>query len=212
MKSVSHRIALTVASAAAAASLTGCGVNAIPTKEEHAKQAWANVQSTYQRRSDLIPNLVATVKGYAAQEKSVLVEVTQARASATSVTVDPSRVPDPATFQKYANAQGALSASLGRLLLVQERYPDLKSNANFMALQSELEGTENRINIARRDFNEAATDYNISLRTFPTVIWAKTFYGSSHAMPLFTAAAQAQTAPSVDFSQPGATPAPAAPK
>ncbi len=180
-------------------SLAGCGVNVIPTKEETAKARWADVQNTYQRRADLIPNLVRTVEAYAKQERGVLVEVTQARASATQVKVDASTLTDPAAFQRYAAAQDQLSGVLGRLMVIQERYPDLKSNENFMALQSQLEGTENRIGIARRDYNEAVRDYNTSLRTFPTVIWAKTMYGGSKPMQLFAANEAAQTAPTVSF-------------
>jgi LemA protein len=192
--------------------LAACGVNTIPTKEEAAKAKWADVQTQYQRRADLIPNLVETVKGYAAQERSVLVEVTQARASATQVQVDASTLTDPAKFQQYAQAQDNLTGVLGRLMMIQERYPDLKSNQNFLALQSQLEGTENRIAVARRDYNEAVRDFNTTLRTFPTVIWAKTLYGSSKPMQLFQATAAAQSAPTVDFgaANPGA-PAPAAP-
>jgi LemA protein len=182
--------------------LAGCGVNTIPTKEETAKARWADVQSQYQRRADLIPNLVETVKGYAAQERSVLVEVTQARARATSVSVDANTVTDPAKFQQYAQAQNQLSGVLGRLLMVQERYPDLKSNQNFLALQSQLEGTENRIQVSRRDYNEAVRDYNTSLRTFPTVLWAKTFYSGSKPMQLFQGTQAAQTAPTVSFGAP----------
>jgi LemA protein len=182
--------------------VAGCGVNAIPTKEEAAKSAWADVQNNYQRRADLIPNLVETVKGYAAQERSVLVEVTQARASATQVRVDASTLTDPAKFQQYAQAQDRLSGVLGRLMMIQERYPDLKSNQNFLALQSQLEGTENRIAIARRDYNEAVRDYNTTLRTFPTALWAKTFYSGSQPMQLFQATASAQSAPSVNFGAP----------
>ena len=178
-------------------------------KEETAKAKWADVQTQYQRRADLIPNLVSTVKGYAAQEKSVLVAVTEARASATQVKVDASTITDPAAFQKYAAAQDQLSGVLGRLLAITENYPDLKSNANFLALQSQLEGTENRIAISRRDYNEAVRDYNTSLRTFPTILWAKTFYSGSKPMELFAASAAAQDAPTVSFDQPAATaPAP----
>jgi len=207
--------------------LAGCGINVIPTKEETARAKWADVQSQYQRRADLIPNLVETVKGYAAQERAVLVEVTQARARATSVNVDANTVTDPAKFQQYAQAQNQLSGVLGRLLMVQERYPDLKSNQNFLALQSQLEGTENRIQVSRRDYNEAVRDYNTSLRTFPTVIWAKTIHGGSKPMQLFQGSDAAQTAPSVSFGAPNpgvnftpgaapaspatASPAPAAP-
>jgi LemA protein len=197
--------------------LAGCGVNAIPTKEERAKAAWADVQNNYQRRADLIPNLVETVKGYAAQERGVLVEVTQARASATQVKVDASTLTDPAKFQQYAQAQDRLSGVLGRLMMIQESYPDLKSNQNFLALQSQLEGTENRISISRRDYNEAVRDYNTTLRVFPTVLWAKTMYAGSQPMQLFQATASAQGAPTVNFGAPpiaqpvtpGSAPAPA---
>ena len=199
--------------------IAGCGINTIPTKEERAKAQWAEVQNQYQRRADLIPNLVATVKGYAAQERDVLVAVTQARASATQTRVDASTLTDPVAFQKYQAAQDNLSGVLGRLMVISERYPDLKSNQNFLALQSQLEGTENRIAISRRDYNEAARVYNTTLRTFPTVLWAKTFYsGQKPALP-FTAAVSAQTAPTVSFdatppaAAPAAAPAPApAPK
>ena len=184
------------------ATLAGCGVNTIPTQDEATKAAWAEVQNQYQRRADLVPNLVATVKGYAAQEKSVLVEVTQARASATQVKVDASTITDPAQFQQYAAAQDKLSGVLGRLMVIQEQYPDLKSNQNFLALQSQLEGTENRITIARRDYNSAAQTYNTTLRTFPSVLWAKTVYSGQKPAQLFQASASAQTAPTVDFSSP----------
>ena len=179
--------------------LAGCGINAIPTKQEAAKAAWANVQSDYQRRADLIPNLVATVKGYAAQEQRVLVDVTEARAGATQVKVDASTLTDPAAFSRYEQAQNRLSGALGRLMLIQERYPDLKSNENFMALQSQLEGTENRIAIARRDYNEAVRDYDTTLRVLPTSIWAATFYSGAKPMQPFSANAEAQSAPSVSF-------------
>ena len=179
--------------------LAACGVNTIPTKEEAAKAQWAEVQNQYQRRSDLIPNLVATVKGYAAQEKSTLVEVTEARASATQVKVDASTITNPAAFQQYAQAQDKLSGVLGRLMMIQEKYPDLKSNENFLSLQSQLEGTENRISIARRDYNDSVRDFNTTLRTFPQVFWAKTMYSSSKPMELFAATAAAQSAPTVSF-------------
>jgi LemA protein len=188
--------------------LAGCGLNAIPTKEEKAKAAWADVQTQYQRRADLIPNLVATVKGYAAQEKSVLTEVTKARATATQVKVDASTITDPAQFQKFQAAQDQLSGVLGRLLAINEAYPALKSDQNFLALQSQLEGTENRISISRRDYNEAVRDYNTTLRTFPTILWAKTIYSGSKPMQLFAASTGAQSAPSVSFDQ-SAAPAPA---
>jgi LemA protein len=196
--------------------LAGCGVNAIPTKQVAAQTAWADVQNDYQRRADLIPNLVATVKGYAAQEQRTLVEVTQARASATQVKVDASTLTDPAAFQKYEQAQNQLSGVLGRLMAISEKYPDLKSNENFLALQAQLEGTENRIAVARRDYNAAVQDYNTTLRVLPTSLWAATFYRSAKPMALFSATAAAQSAPTVSFdtSVPGAAPGsppPAAP-
>jgi LemA protein len=182
--------------------LAGCGVNTIPTDEGRAQAAWADVQAQYQRRSDLIPNLVATVQGYAQQEKSVLVQVTQARAQATHVSVDASTITDPNKFQAYQQAQNQLSGVLGHLLSITENYPDLKSNANFLALQSQLEGTENRIAISRRDFNEAVRVYNTDLHTFPGVIWAGTLYKSEKPMQMFEAAADAQAAPKVSFPAP----------
>ncbi len=201
--------------------LAGCGINTIPTKEEQAKAQWGEVQNQYQRRADLVPNLVATVKGYAAQEKGVLVEVTQARASATQVKVDASTITDPVAFQKYEAAQNQLSGVLGHLLAITENYPDLKSNQNFLALQSQLEGTENRIAIARRDYNEAVRSFNTELRTFPGVLWAKTVYSSSKPMQLFSATQAAQSAPTVSFdtappapvpgAAPGSAPPPPAP-
>ncbi len=191
--------------------LAACGINSIPTKEEKAKAQWAEVQNQYQRRADLIPNLVATVKGYAAQESSVLIGVSQARAGALQVKSDASITTDPAAFQRYAAAQNNLSLALAPMRVLQENYPDLKSNENFMALQSQLEGTENRIAISRRDYNEAVRDFNTTLRTFPQIIWAKTMYSSSKPMELFQATATAQSAPSVDFSAPAAPPPGAAP-
>ncbi|WP_374660106.1 LemA family protein [Phenylobacterium sp.] len=184
--------------------IAGCGINTIPTKDEKAKAAWAEVQNQYQRRSDLIPNLVETVKGYAAQERQVLTEVTQARASATQVKVDASTITDPAAFEKYAAAQDQLSGVLGRLMVIQERYPELKSNENFMALQSQLEGTENRISIARRDYNAAVQDYNTEIRTFPGALWAGTVHRWAKPMQTFQASAAAQSAPSVNFGAPAA--------
>ena len=190
--------------------LAGCGVNAIPTKEEKAKAAFADLQADYQRRSDLIPNLVSTVQAYAQQERTVLVAVTQARASATQTTIDPSKLNDPQAVQKFQAAQNGLSSALGRLMVVVEKYPDLKSNENFLALQSQLEGTENRIAVARRDYNEAVRDYNTTLRVFPTVLWAKTFYGAEKPMQLFEATQAAQSAPVVSFNLGGSSaPAPA---
>ena len=189
---------------ALAVGLSGCGVNSIPTKEETAKAKWADVQNYYQRRSDLIPNLVATVQGYAKQERAVLDEVTQARASATQIKVDASQLSDPAQVQKYANAQNGLSGALSRLMVANERYPELKSNANFLALQSQLEGSENRIAVARNDYNEAVRDYNTTLHTFPGVLWASTLYAKEKALTPFQAADAAQAAPKVNFDAVGA--------
>ncbi len=209
----SPRLSALAAVVVLAPAAAGCGINAIPTKEEAAKARWADVQSQYQRRSDLVPNLVATVQGAAIAERTTLTQVIQARAQATGVTITPDTLSDPAAFQQYQAAQGQLSQALSRLLLVVERYPDLKSNQNFIALQSQLEGTENRIAVSRRDYNEAVRDYNTSLRTFPTVIWAKTIHGGSQPMQLFTATDAAQTAPGVNFDalNPAARPGGSAP-
>ncbi len=180
--------------------LAGCGVNAIPTKDEAVKARWGDVQAAYQRRSDLIPNLVSTVQAYATQEKTVLTQVTEARAQATHVSVDASTITDPQAFEKFQNAQNQLSGVLGHLLSITENYPDLKSNQNFLALQAQLEGTENRIEIARRDYNSAVQDYNTELRTFPGVIWASTVYKSQKPAQEFAASTTAQGAPVVNFN------------
>jgi len=180
-------------------SVAGCGYNTIPTLEENAKAKWAEVQAQYQRRADLIPNLVATVQGYAKQEKDVLTQVAEARAKATQIKIDASSLSDPDKIKQFQDAQAQLSGALGRLLAVSEAYPDLKSNANFLALQSQLEGTENRINVARRDYIEAARDFNLALRTFPTLLWAKTFFSSEKPLAEFSASDAAQSAPQVKF-------------
>jgi len=179
--------------------VSGCGVNDIPTYEEQAKAKWSEVLSQYQRRSDLIPNLVETVKGFAQQERSVLEAVTAARASATAVKVDAATITDPETFKKFQDAQAQLSGALGRLLAVSERYPDLKSNQNFLALQSQLEGTENRIAVARRDYIEAVRLYNTELRTFPGRIWAALLYRGNKPMEEFTVDESARRVPQVKF-------------
>src|SRR6185369_13180856 len=147
--------------------LSGCGYNNIPTLEEMAKAKWADVQNNYQRRADLIPNLVNTVQGYAKQERDVLTSVVEARAKATQIRVDASQLTDPEKLKQFQDAQNQLSGALGRLIAVSENYPELKSNQNFLALQSQLEGTENRISVARRDYIEAVRVYNTELRTFP---------------------------------------------
>ena len=179
--------------------LTGCGVNSIPTYEEQAKAKWSEVLNQYQRRNDLIPNLVETVKGFAHQESTVLEAVTEARAQATSIQVDASTITDPEAFKKFQAAQGQLSGALGRLLAVSENYPDLKSNANFLALQSQLEGTENRIAVARRDYIEAVRLYNTELSTYPGKIWASLLYSSKKPMEEFTINDSAKLVPAVKF-------------
>ena len=184
----------------AAVSLVGCGVNSIPTAEENAKAKWANVQADYQRRADLIPNLVETVKGFAKQESSVLVQVTEARAKATSVQVNAGDLTDPAKVAAFQQAQGQLSGSIGRLLASVEAYPDLKSNANFLALQSQLEGTENRINVSIKDYNDSVQAYNTTIRTFPDAIGAKIFSGSKPRTTYTATAPNADRAPTVKFS------------
>jgi LemA protein len=179
--------------------VSGCGVNNIPSFEEKSKANWSDVQNQYQRRADLIPNLVETVKGYATQEREVLTQVTEARAKASQIKVDASTVTDPAKFKQYQDAQNGLSGALGRLLVTVERYPDLKSNQNFLALQSQLEGTENRISVARRDYIESVRTYNTELKTFPGVIWASTLYRGYKPMETFTATAEADRPPTVKF-------------
>ncbi len=179
--------------------VSGCGVNNIPTFDEQAKAKWSDVQNQYQRRADLIPNLVETVKGYAAQEREVLTQVVEARAKASQIKVDASTINDPAKFKEYQDAQNALTGALGRLLVTVERYPDLKSNQNFLALQSQLEGTENRISVARRDYIEGVRVYNTELKTFPGLLWASTLYRSYKPMETFTAAADTARPPTVKF-------------
>ena len=199
MAIVFSRLRAALAALALGLSVAGCGYNTIPTAEENAKAKWAEVQNQYQRRADLIPNLVATVQGYAKQEKDVLTSVIEARSKATSVKVDASQLTDPEKIKQFQDAQNQLSGALGRLIAVSEAYPDLKSNANFLALQSQLEGTENRISVARRDYIGAVQAFNTSLRTFPTVIWAKTFFSGTKPMAEFTANEGAQTPPKVSF-------------
>jgi LemA protein len=179
--------------------VSGCGVNNIPTYEEQAKAKWSDVQNQYQRRNDLIPNLVETVRGYARQEREVLEAVTAARARATAIQVTPELINDPEAFKRFQEAQTQLSGALGRLLAVAERYPDLKSNQNFLALQAQLEGTENRIAVARRDYIDAVRAYNTELRTFPGVIWASTLYRSQKPMETFTVAEDVRRVPQVKF-------------
>ncbi len=181
--------------------LSGCGINTIPTYEQEAKAKWSEIQNQYKRRSDLIPNLVETVRGYAEQEKSVLTGVTEARAKATQAQVNlpPDILTNPEAMKKFADAQNQLSGALGRLLAVSERYPELKSQQNFLALQSQIEGTENRIAIARRDYIEAVRKYNTELNTFPGRIWKAILYASAKDMATFDIAPQETQTPKVDF-------------
>jgi LemA protein len=187
---------------AVAAMLSACGINTIPTYEEQAKAAWSEVLNQYQRRADLIPNLVETVKGYAKQEEKVLTEVVEARAKATQTTaqIPPDVLTDPEKFKQFQDAQGELGAALGRLIAITENYPDLKSNQNFLALQSQLEGTENRIAVARRDYIEAVRVYNTELRTFPGRLWAMFLYSGNKPMATFTVDEEKTKTPEVKFN------------
>ena len=179
--------------------LSACGVNSIPTAEENAKAKWADVQAAYQRRANLIPNLVATVRGAAASEERILMGVTQARADATRITVSPDQLTDPAAMARFQEAQNRLSAAIIPLQRLQEAYPNLQSQQNYATLMSQLEGTENRINIRIGDYNEAVRAYNTTIRTFPAVIGAKIIYGSEPMVPFEATAPNADVAPTVDF-------------
>lgn len=198
---LSSRLAAFITVIAAAIFLSGCGVNTIPTLQQDAKAKWSEVLNQYKRRADLIPNLVEAVRGFAEQEKSVLTGVTEARAKATQVqvTLPPDILTNPGAMKKFADAQNQLSGALGRLLAVSERYPDIKSGANFMALQNQIEGTENRIAIARRDYIQAVQQYNTELNTFPGRIWKTILYPSSKDMATFEISAQEEQTPKVDF-------------
>ncbi|HTL49511.1 MAG TPA: LemA family protein [Steroidobacteraceae bacterium] len=188
--------------ATACLGLTGCGYNTIQSQDEAVKAAWSEVVNQYQRRADLIPNLVNTVKGYAAQESSVLIGVTEARARATSIQVTPETLNDPAALQKFQAAQGELTQALSRLIAVAENYPDLKSNQNFLALQSQLEGTENRITVARNRYIDEVKTFNATIRRFPVNLTAKMF--GYDVKPNFTVENESAIAkpPVVDFSVP----------
>ena len=183
----------------AALALTACGVNTIPASDEAVKAKWADVENQYQRRADLIPNLVSTVKGYATHEQSTLEGVTAARAKATSVTLDAGDLADPGKMKQFQDAQNQLSGALGRLLSVSEAYPDLKADQNFLALQSQLEGTENRIAVARTDYNAAVQQYNTMIRTFPDVITARLIYGAKPIQTFKATSSHAEEAPKVSF-------------
>ena len=193
------RAALVLVSAAL---LSACGINSVPTAEEAAKARWADVQANYQRRADLIPNLVSTVKGAAGSEGKILSDVINARAKATSIQITGDDLSDPAKVQQFQAAQDQLGGSLSRLLASVEAYPDLKSQVGFQKLQDQLEGTENRITISIRDYNTAVQAYNTRIRTFPDAIGAKIFHGAKPMVP-FEAKAGADTAPKVDFGNAG---------
>jgi LemA protein len=195
--------------AVAALLLSGCGYNTMQTQDEQVKSAWSEVINQYQRRADLIPNLVNTVKGYAAQEQQVLLGVTQARAKVGSLQVTPELVNNPEAFAKFQAAQGELSGALSRLMVVAENYPQLKSDQNFRDLQAQLEGTENRITVARNRYIQAVQNYNVTVRSFPGNLTAMAF--GYKPKPNFTVENEAAISkpPSVDFSGPPAA-APAA--
>ena len=184
----------------AAVSLAGCGLNSVPTAEENVNAKWANVQSQYQRRADLIPNLVSTVQGAAAQERNTLREITEARARAAQITLTPEQLSDPEAGRRFSQAQGQLSTALIPLRQLQEAYPQLQTNANFRDLQQQLESTENRINIARQDYNEAVQQYNTTIRTFPDAIGARIIHGAKPKVPFQAVTPGAETAPSVNFN------------
>jgi len=179
--------------------LSGCGVNNIPTFDEKAKAAWSEVLNQYQRRADLIPNLIETVKGFAEQERKVLTDVVEARAKATQTKLPDNVLTNPEAFQKFQEAQGQLSGALGRLMVVVERYPDIKSNQNFLTLQSQLEGTENRISIARRDYINDVRVYNTELRTIPGRWWKALLYPDSQPLETFTVEPEKTEPPKVKF-------------
>jgi LemA protein len=185
--------------------LAGCGINRIPTFEEQMKANWSEVLNQYKRRADLIPNLVETVKGYAIQEKDVLTSVVEARAKATQVQIPPDIINNPTAFKAFQDAQAQLSGALARLLAVVEAYPDLKSSANFLALQSQLEGTENRISVARRDYIEAVRVYNTELKTIPGRWWAAFLYPDAKEAQTFTIEEKDTTVPQVDFGSGGSS-------
>jgi len=189
-----------IAVAALTLSLAGCGINNIPTYDEAVNGAWSEVQNQYKRRADLVPNLVETVKGFAAQEKDIFIEVTEARSKVSQMNITPEMLSDPAAFEMFQQNQGALSGALSKLMLVVENYPDLKSNENFLQLQNQLEGTENRIAVARRDYIQAVQTYNTELRTIPGRWWKKFMYSESTAKETFKIDEADTANPSVSFN------------
>lgn len=196
---MNRRLLAALSAPALALTVSACGINTVPAAEETAKARWADVQANYQRRADLIPNLVATVRGAAASEERILTNVTNARASATRVQVSPEQLSDPAAMQRFGQAQAQLSAALIPLQRLQEAYPDLRSQQNFSTLMSQLEGTENRITISVRDYNEAVREYNTRIRTFPDIVGAKLVHGAKPLQPFQATTPGADQAPKVDF-------------
>ncbi len=200
MKRSAWRLLILLCTIAVASASGGCGVNTIPTLDEKVKSSWAQVENQYQRRADLIPNLVATVKGYAQQEKETLIAVTEARAKVGSIQVDGKLIDNPQALERFEAAQSQLGSALQRLMVVVEKYPDLKSNQNFLALQSQLEGTENRISVARRDYIAAIERFNTEIRTFPGRLWHGWLYSDLEIREAYTATtANADQAPAVEF-------------
>ena len=194
------RMRNTVLLGLAAASLASCGINSVPTAEENAKAKWADVEAQFQRRANLIPNLVEVAQGAAENERGILTEVTEARARATSVNIDGDQLDDPEAMAQFQQAQGQLGAGLGRLLASFEAYPQITSSQNFLALQSQLEGTENRIAVAIRDYNEAVRNYNTTIRTFPDTIGANLIHGAEPLVPYEAASEGAEIAPTIDMT------------
>lgn len=192
-------LARSLAAVALAGVLAGCGINTIPTMDEAVKASWGQVENQYQRRADLIPNLVNTVKGYAAHESETLTAVTEARAKVGQMRLGADVVNNPDALREFERNQGALSSALSRLMVVAERYPDLKANQNFLALQAQLEGTENRISVARRDFIQSVQAFNTEIRTFPGIIWHTILYSDLERRESFQAREGADTAPTVEF-------------
>ena len=199
MRTMFRRLTMFAGLLVLAAGLAGCGVNDVPRLDEATKAAWSQVLNQYQRRADLVPNLVSTVQGYAQQERQVLVGVTEARAKATQTQLPADILTNPEAFKQFQANQSALTSSLSRLLAISENYPDLKSNQNFLALQSQLEGTENRIAIARRDYIQAVQNYNTVLRTIPGRWIAAFMYPDAKVKETFTISEEAQEAPKVKF-------------
>lgn len=196
---MNRRLLAALSVPALALTVPACGINSVPASEEVAKAKWADVQAAYQRRADLIPNLVSTVKGAAASEGKILTDVTEARANATRITVSGEQLSDPAAMARFNEAQAKLSASIIPLQRLQEQYPQLQSQGNFATLMSQLEGTENRINITIRDYNEAVREYNTRIRTFPDMIGAKIVHGAKPLVPFQATTPNADQAPKVDF-------------